>query len=83
MLITINKRGSINLPAILQKELGLNAGAYLDLSVEEGGAIKLHPVSIFPSIRLNDQGLEKLRKAPVILLRFLLHDDLYRFPQLC
>ncbi|MCJ7686950.1 MAG: hypothetical protein MUO68_21940 [Desulfobacteraceae bacterium] len=79
MLITINKRGSINLPAILQKELGLNTGAYLDLSVEEGGAIKLHPVSIFPSIRLNDQGLEKLRKAPVILLRFLLHDDLYRF----
>ena len=63
MLITIDKRGSINLPAILRKELGLNAGAYLDLSVEEGGAIKLHPVSIFPSIRLNDQGLEKLREA--------------------
>ena len=62
MLITIDKRGSINLPAILRKELGLNAGTYLDLSVEEGGAIKLHPVSIFPSIRLNDQRLEKLGK---------------------
>jgi len=63
MLITIDKRGSINIPAILRKELGLNAGSYLDLSVEEGGAIKLHPVSIFPSIRLNNQGLEKLRQA--------------------
>lgn len=63
MLITIDKRGSINIPAILRKELGLNVGSYLDLSVEEGGVIKLHPVSIFPSIRLNDQGLEKLRQA--------------------
>ena len=63
MLITIDKRGSINLPAVLRRELGLNAGSYLKLTVEEGGAIILHPVSIFPNIRLNDQGLEKLREA--------------------
>ena len=63
MLITIDKRGSVNLPAVLRKELGLSAGSYLDLTVEEGGAIILHPVSIFPSLRLNDQGLEKLREA--------------------
>jgi len=63
MLITIDKRGSVNLPAVLRKELGLSAGSYLDLTVEEGGVIILHPVSIFPSLRLNDQGLEKLREA--------------------
>ena len=63
MLITIDKRGSINLPAVLRKQLMLNAGSYLQLTVEEGGAIMLQPVSIFPTIRLNDQGLEKLREA--------------------
>lgn len=63
MLITIDKRGSINLPAVLRKELGISPGSYLELTVEEGGVIILHPVSIFPSLRLNDQGLEKLREA--------------------
>lgn len=63
MLITIDKRGSINLPAALRKELGLQPGVYLDLTVENGGAILLHPVSIFPSVRLNEQGIEKLKEA--------------------
>ncbi len=63
MLITIDKRGSINLPAVLRKQLMLNTGSYLQLTVDEGGAIILQPVSIFPTIRLNDQGLEKLREA--------------------
>jgi AbrB family looped-hinge helix DNA binding protein len=63
MLITIDKRGSINLPVALRKELNLNPGSYLDMSVVDGGAIMLHPVSIFPSIKLNDRGLEKLKEA--------------------
>lgn len=63
MLITIDKRGSINLPARLRKELGLKNGAYLDLAVEEGGAIVLHPVSIYRNLRLNNKGLAKLREA--------------------
>jgi len=63
MLITLDKRGSINLPSSLRKQLGLEAGSYLDLSVVDGGAIILNPVSIYPSIRLNEQGLEKLREA--------------------
>jgi AbrB family looped-hinge helix DNA binding protein len=63
VLITIDKRGSINLPAALRKELGLKPGVYLNLTVENGGAIQLHPVSIFPSIRLNEQGIEKLKEA--------------------
>ncbi len=63
MLITIDKRGSINLPAALRKELGLQPGVYLDLTVENGGTILLHPVSIFPSIRLNERGIEKLKEA--------------------
>jgi len=63
MLITIDKRGSINLPSVLRKQLRLNAGSYLKLTVQEGGAIMLQPVSIFPTIQLNEQGLEKLREA--------------------
>jgi AbrB family looped-hinge helix DNA binding protein len=63
MLIAIDKRGSINLPAAIRKELGLKPGSYLDLTVIEGGAMMLHTVSIFQNIRLNEQGLEKLREA--------------------
>lgn len=63
MLITIDKRGSINLPAALRKELGLKAGSYLELNVEDGGVIMLQPVSVFPSVKLSDQGLEKIREA--------------------
>ena len=63
MLIAIDKRGSINLPAALRKELGLKNGAYLDLSVAEGGVVVLHPVEIFRSVRLAKQGLDKLNEA--------------------
>jgi AbrB family looped-hinge helix DNA binding protein len=63
MLITIDKRGSINLPKTLRKELGIESGSYLDLKVDEGGAIVLHPVSIYPSIRLSTKGLTKLEQA--------------------
>jgi len=63
MLITIDKRGSINLPARLRKELGLKNGSYLDLAVAEGGIIMLHPVSIYRDLRLNDKGLAKLQEA--------------------
>jgi AbrB family looped-hinge helix DNA binding protein len=63
MLITIDKRGSINLPKTLRKELGIESGSYLDLKVDEGGAIVLHPVSVYPSIRLSTKGLTKLEQA--------------------
>ncbi len=63
MLITIDKRGSINLPAAIRKELGLKNGAYLDLTVAEGGVVILHPVEIFRSVRLSGQGLDKLNEA--------------------
>lgn len=63
MLITIDKRGSINLPAALRKSLGLQAGAHLDLKVVEGGAILLNPVVVYPTVHLSDKGLEKLREA--------------------
>ena len=46
MLIAIDKRGSINLPAALRKELGLVKGSYLELVVEEGSAIRLQPVCV-------------------------------------
>ena len=39
MIIAIDKRGSINLPASLRKELGLKNGDHLNISVEEGGVI--------------------------------------------
>lgn len=63
MLIAIDKRGSINLPLSIRKQLDLEQGDHLDLSVEDGGAITLRPVAIYPSVRLNDQGLAKLREA--------------------
>jgi len=63
MLITIDKRGSINLPASIRKDLGIAPGTHLELSVEAGGMIKLYPVEIYRTIRLNDSGLLKLKEA--------------------
>ena len=63
MLITIDKRGSINLPAELRKEMHLQAGTSLDLTVVEGGAIVLSPVVVYPTVRLNEKGLRKLQEA--------------------
>ena len=63
MIIAIDKRGSINLPAILRKELGLKSGDQLDLSVAEGGIIVLQPVVVYPLVKLSDIGLTKLKEA--------------------
>lgn len=63
MLIAIDKRGSINLPAAVRKKLRLEKGTYMDLSLSKGGAIVLCPVAIYPTIRLSDRGLAKLREA--------------------
>jgi AbrB family looped-hinge helix DNA binding protein len=63
MLITIDRRGSINLPAALRKSLGLQPGAHLDLKIVEGGAILLNPVVVYPTVHLSDKGLGKLREA--------------------
>jgi AbrB family looped-hinge helix DNA binding protein len=63
MLIAIDKRGSINLPATIRRELGLSNGDYLDIQVIEGGAVLLQPVEIFGTVRLAKQGLNKLDEA--------------------
>lgn len=63
MLITIDKRGSINLPTALRKELGLEPGACLDLTTEPGGALLLKPVAVYPTVRLSEEGLAKLSEA--------------------
>ena len=63
MLVTIDKRGSISLPASLRKNLGLVPGAHLELTMEPGGAITLFPVEIYRTVRLNDSGLRKLIEA--------------------
>jgi len=63
MLITVDKRGSINLPASLRRQLGLVAGACLDLSVAEGGGLILQPMVVYPAVHLNEQGLTKLKEA--------------------
>ena len=63
MLVTVDKRGGVNLPATLRKDLGLIPGAYLELTIQEGGAIILRPVSIYPAIRLSPEGLSKLDEA--------------------
>jgi AbrB family looped-hinge helix DNA binding protein len=63
MLVTIDKRGSISLPASLRKDLGIKHGTHLELSVEAGGAIYLYPVEFYRTIKLNDSGLLKLKEA--------------------
>lgn len=63
MLIAIDKRGSINLPAAVRKKFKLEKGTYLDLSLSKGGAIVLCPVAIYPTIRLSDKGIAKLQEA--------------------
>ena len=63
MLITIDRRGSINLPLAVRKELGLAQGSCLDLSVDAGGKITLHPVAIYRTVRLGEQGITKLQEA--------------------
>ena len=63
MLITIDKRGSINLPMAVRKELGLKQGSNLDLTVDEGGRITLHPVVIYQATRLVEPDLAKLKAA--------------------
>jgi AbrB family looped-hinge helix DNA binding protein len=63
MLIALDKRGSINLPSAIRKELGLESGVYLDLQVMDGGAILLQPIAVYKSIRLGKQGLQKLAEA--------------------
>jgi AbrB family looped-hinge helix DNA binding protein len=63
MLVTIDKRGSINLPASLRKDLGVGPGTHLELTVDAGGAIVLFPVEIYRTVRLTDAGLAKLDEA--------------------
>ena len=63
MLIAIDKRGSINIPASLRKQIGLEIGSYLKLEVVEGGMIVLSPVAVYPTVQLSDKGLKKLQEA--------------------
>ncbi|NTU42802.1 MAG: AbrB/MazE/SpoVT family DNA-binding domain-containing protein [Nitrospirales bacterium] len=63
MLIAIDKRGSINLPSEIRKKMHLETGTYLDLTVLEGGAIVLSPVTVYPTVRLSDEALKKLQAA--------------------
>lgn len=63
MLVAIDKRGSVSLPAALRKELKLEPGSYLDLTVQPGGSIVLNPVAVYPTITLSEQGLAKLSEA--------------------
>lgn len=63
MIIAIDKRGSVNLPASLRKELALKSGDYLELSLAEGGIIVLQPVAIYPTVQLSEKGLNRLKEA--------------------
>ncbi len=63
MLISIDKNGSINLPAALRKEMKLKTGSCLNLEVLEGGAIVLSPVAIYPTVQLSEKGVKKLQEA--------------------
>jgi AbrB family looped-hinge helix DNA binding protein len=63
MLLTIDKRGSINIPLAVRRELGLDPGSNLDLTIDEGGRITLHPVVIYRTMRISKQGQAKIKAA--------------------
>ena len=63
MLVTIDKRGSISLPASVRKDLGFQPGTHLELTVAPGGAITLFPIEIYRSIKLSDAGVLKIKEA--------------------
>lgn len=63
MLVQIDQRGSLNLPIKIRKSLGLEKGSNFELEVADGGDIILHPVEIHRTLRLSNQGLEKLSVA--------------------
>ena len=63
MLVQIDQRGSLNLPTKIRKSLGLEKGSSLELVIEDGGVITLHPVEIHRTVRLSNQGLEKISQA--------------------
>lgn len=63
MLVSIDKRGSINLPAAVRKDLGLSPGTILNLTVLDGGKLALSPVAVYPTVCLSGEGLAKLAEA--------------------
>ncbi|MBT4764767.1 AbrB/MazE/SpoVT family DNA-binding domain-containing protein [bacterium] len=63
MLVQIDQRGSLNLPVKIRQLLGLEKGSNFELEVAEGGDIILHPVEIHRTVRLSNQGLEKISEA--------------------
>ena len=63
MLVSIDKRGSISLPATVRKDLGLKPGTFLDLTILDGGNLSLTPVAVYPTVRLSETGLAKLGEA--------------------
>jgi len=63
MLVQIDQRGSLNLPIKIRQSLGLEKGSNFELEVAEGGDIILHPVEIHRTVRLSNQGLEKMSEA--------------------
>lgn len=63
MLVTVDKRGSISLPAAVRKSLKLQPGTSLDLTILDGGRMTLTPVAVYPAVLLGDEGLAKLSAA--------------------
>ncbi len=63
MLVAIDEYGSITLPALLRKALGLKKESYLELEIEDNGAIMLYPVNVHRTIQLNKKGIAKIREA--------------------
>jgi AbrB family looped-hinge helix DNA binding protein len=91
MLIAIDKRGSINLPAAMRRQLGLEIGSYLDLQVAEGGLVSCNQLRsfglyVFPNQdwpnSMRPESAERRKCHPGFSrIRILAHDDLYRRPR--
>ncbi len=63
MLIAIDEYGSITLPALLRRALGLERESYLELEFDDNGTIVLYPVSVHRTVRLNQHGIAKIEEA--------------------
>lgn len=63
MLVAVDEYGSITLPAMLRKALGLENESYVELEIEDNGYIVLYPVRVHRTIELNPQGIAKIEEA--------------------
>lgn len=84
MVATIDKAGRVVIPVAIRERLGLDAGAILDISVDDTG-IRLERVGVAPTIekrgkRLIARPATATNRRPVIDIAALVDEERSRWP---